>query len=277
MVEKMEFFLLAVIARAAIASALLSCALWPFLLGLRAWRLCSYTTHGMRRCLSDFLTTIHGICAAHGFQSGLQAYLGHHVVALIFCRQVCSAQKWQLLLICNLLGLLRLDQLLCWLPIEGQEHLRHAWAALGYSCTSANTSTITQTLGIASWQEKRSPLTQLIMRRVPRTCKKPSPPGRLVCVLANWDSHGCIANLIIARREFYLWRSSPVGALRLIAVALMTLHSISSRNWTEMQILLGDQAPAFPFICIQDMQVRSAIEGRDGGLPGRASVNEAQV
>ena len=43
-------------------------------------------------------------------------------------------------------------------------------------------------------------------------------------MLANWDSHGCIANLIIARPEFYLWRSSPVGALRLITIALMTLH-----------------------------------------------------
>ena len=68
MVEKMEFFLLAVIARAAIASALLSCALWPFLLGLRAWRLCSYTPHGIKKYISDFLTTLHGISAAHEFQ-----------------------------------------------------------------------------------------------------------------------------------------------------------------------------------------------------------------
>ena len=78
-------------------------------------------------------------------------------------------------------------------------------------------------------------------------------------MLANWDSHGCIANLIVARREVHLWRSSQMGPLRLITVALMTLHSISSRNWNEMHVLLDGQAPAFPLRCMQDMKVRSAI------------------
>lgn len=58
MVEKMVFFLLAVIARAAIASALLACALLLFLLGLHAWRLCRYTPHGMTVSLSDNLMVI---------------------------------------------------------------------------------------------------------------------------------------------------------------------------------------------------------------------------
>ena len=68
MVEKMVFFLLAVIAKAVIASALLSCALWPFLFGLRTWRLCRYTPRGMTVRLIDFLrVTTLGMCAAHQY------------------------------------------------------------------------------------------------------------------------------------------------------------------------------------------------------------------
>ena len=96
-------------------------------------------------------------------------------------------------------------------------------------------------------------------------------------MLAYWDSHGCIANLIVARREVHLWRSSQMGPLRLITVALMTLHSISSCSRNEMHVMLDGQAPAFPLRCIQDMKVRSATWAKNGGLPGLASVDEAQV
>ena len=96
-------------------------------------------------------------------------------------------------------------------------------------------------------------------------------------MLANWDSHGCITTLITARCEVQLWRSFQVRALRLITVALMTLHIILSLDPSELHILLGGQAPAYPFRCIQDIKVRSAIQARNGGLPGRASVSEAQI
>ena len=63
-------------------------------------------------------------------------------------------------------------------------------------------------------------LTELKTQQVSLPRMNPILPGRLLFVLADWDSVGCI----LGRHEVHDWRSSQVGALRLITIPPMTLH-----------------------------------------------------